>query len=97
MKSDATAKPIKIPAFWQHHWPDGKPSGIITDGEKPPPKVADGWIYVFHPAQEVEVTLLPAQIERRFGFAHKIQELDISRFIPVGARLSWRQRLRGIV
>lgn len=87
----------KIPAYFTQHWPDGKPTGAWWLGNKRPKDIGEGFCAVFHPEQEVDITLLPCTFERQRGYAIKIQEVDLLKYTKIGSKLTWKQRLKGIL
>lgn len=88
---------IKIPAFYQHHWPNGKAASAWTDKEITPAELTPGWIAVFHPAHELEVNEHNVAIEKLLGSAHKVTEVNLNDYRKLGTKLSWKQRWNGII
>jgi hypothetical protein len=90
---------MKVPAYWTLHWnKTGLPTGSWW-AAKDAPKITDfpeGFFGVFHPEQEIQETLMPCITERRGGFINKIKEIDITKFLELGSRLTLKQRLKGV-
>lgn len=90
----------KVSAYWTQHW---KHTGVPTGAwwaAKDAPKLSDindGFFVVFHPEQDIQETMLPCIAERRGGFLKKITEIDLSKYLPFGSKLSFRQRLKGTI
>jgi len=89
----------KIPGYCTLHWAKkGEPTGswwLSPDM----PRVEDlpeGFFAMFHPAQEVETTMMPCVVERTRGFVSKPMKIDLEKFLPLGSRLNWRQRIFGV-
>lgn len=90
----------RLPAFFSTHWEkDGQPSGSFWHGKQPPnpASIPEGCFCVYHPENEIEITMLPCLVERKYGSAYKILPVDLALYMKRGERLSFRQRLRGII
>lgn len=90
----------KVPSYWTQHWKNsGQPTGAWFTGKDTPSisYINDGFFLVFHPEQEIETTMLPCLAERRGGFVQKLHEINLSKYIEIGKRLSLRQRITGVI
>lgn len=90
---------MKVPSYWTQHWKNtGQPTGGWWAGKDAPniSYINDGFFLVFHPEQEIEQTMLPCIAERRGGFIQKLREIDLAKYLEVGKRLSFTQRIKGV-
>lgn len=89
-----------VPAYWSLHWgKSGMPTGSWW-AAKDKPSVRDfpeGFFGIYHPEQKLEQTMLPCVVERKHGLAYRMQEINPACYVALGTKLTWRQRLRGIL